>query len=102
MSVSDDNRKPAGAYSLDEEFAASFFNEGLQLILLPTEQCNFRCMYCYEDFSGGRMSPGVSEGVKRLIDRRLDGLRSLTVSWFGGEPLLARGNVAIGRAPWRG
>jgi uncharacterized protein len=77
-------------YSLDEEFAASFFNESLHLILLPTERCNFRCTYCYEDFSIGRMNSEVREGVKRLLDRRLNGLRSLSISWFGGEPLVAR------------
>src|SRR5947209_19415198 len=61
----------------------------LHLILLPTEQCNFRCTYCYEDFSIGRMNPETIQGVKRLIDRRLEGLGFLSVSWFGGEPLLA-------------
>lgn len=90
MSISPDKQTREGAYSLEKEFAASFFNDSLHLILLPTEQCNFRCTYCYEDFSIGRMSSEVSEGVKRLLDRRLDGLQSLSVSWFGGEPLLAR------------
>lgn len=61
----------------------------LNLILFPTEQCNFRCTYCYEDFEIGRMSPGVVRGVKALLDARIDSLTSLVVSWFGGEPLLA-------------
>ncbi|WP_225827171.1 radical SAM protein [Streptomyces naphthomycinicus] len=74
---------------LTRQGAASLANDSLHLILLPTEQCNFRCTYCYEDFSTGRMPGSVVEGVKQLIDRRLDGLRSLDVSWFGGEPLLA-------------
>lgn len=68
---------------------ASLPNQRLHLILLPTEQCNFRCTYCYEDFTVGRMPTSVVEGVKRLIDRRMDGLRTLDMSWFGGEPLLA-------------
>ncbi|MEU9273011.1 radical SAM protein [Streptomyces sp. NPDC048251] len=67
----------------------SLSNRRLHLILLPTEKCNFRCTYCYEDFAVGRMPASVVESVKRLIDRRLDELRSLDVSWFGGEPLLA-------------
>lgn len=61
----------------------------LNLILFPTEQCNFRCTYCYEDFEIGRMSSGVVGGVKALLDARIDSLTSLVVSWFGGEPLLA-------------
>lgn len=72
-----------------EELGASFRNDSLHLILLPTEKCNFRCTYCYEDFIVGRMSASTIQGVKRLIDRRRDGLRYLNISWFGGEPLLA-------------
>jgi uncharacterized protein len=79
--------------SFDQELASAFLNENFHLILLPTEQCNFRCNYCYEDFSIGRMNSEVVQSVKQLIDRRLPGLRSLSVSWFGGEPLLARSVV---------
>jgi uncharacterized protein len=74
----------------DEEMAGWLRNDQLHLIVLPTEQCNFRCTYCYEDFSIGRMTPPTIQGVKRLIDRRADELAALSVSWFGGEPLLAR------------
>jgi uncharacterized protein len=68
----------------------SLSNQILGLILLPTEACNFRCVYCYEEFKYKRMEPWVVTGVKRLMSRRAPGLRSLTLSWFGGEPLLAQ------------
>ena len=58
------------------------------LILLPTERCNFRCTYCYETFENGRMSAETVLAVKQLISRRLPELNSLTIDWFGGEPLL--------------
>src|SRR2546426_838955 len=78
---------------LEEELAEWLRNDHLHLILFPTEQCNFRCTYCYEDFAIGRMTAATVASIKRLIDRRLRGLRSLVVSWFGGEPLLARAVV---------
>lgn len=90
MSELTDGPTPEYQNSFEGELVASFRNDSLHLILLPTERCNFRCIYCYEDFSIGRMSSGTIQGIKRLIDRRLDGLRSLSISWFGGEPLLAR------------
>ncbi|WP_068830094.1 radical SAM protein [Xanthomonas cerealis] len=62
----------------------------LSLILLPTEKCNFRCTYCYEDFAIGRMQPSVVRGIKALITHRVPHLDRLNISWFGGEPLLAR------------
>lgn len=65
-------------------------NESLHLILMPTEACNFRCVYCYEDFRYKRMDPWVVRGVKSLLTRRAPSLTALTISWFGGEPLLAR------------
>ncbi len=62
----------------------------LDLTLLPTEKCNFRCVYCYEEFEHGAMPPHVVEGVCNLITRRAEtGLENLSLSWFGGEPLLA-------------
>ena len=61
----------------------------LNLILLPTEKCNLRCTYCYERFELGKMAPDVVKGVKRLISKRQRKLKSLHISWFGGEPLLA-------------
>ncbi|MFF3275981.1 radical SAM protein [Streptomyces chrestomyceticus] len=79
----------AASPSTVAEYVASFRSDICHLILLPTEQCNFRCTYCYEDFSVGRMEPGIVRGVKRFIDQRLGDLRLLHLSWFGGEPLLA-------------
>jgi len=62
-------------------------SDRLELILLASEDCNFRCTYCYENFQRGTMRPEVREGVKKLVESRLDALRELKVSWFGGEPL---------------
>lgn len=81
---------PAKDGHFEEELAAALTDQSLHLILLPTEQCNFRCTYCYEDFRIGRMADDTVQGVKRLVGRRLKGLRQLNVSWFGGEPLMAR------------
>ena len=61
----------------------------LHLILMPTEQCNFRCVYCYEDFLAGQMQRPVIEAVKNLVARRISNLDLLSLEWFGGEPLLA-------------
>lgn len=65
-------------------------NRCLELIILPTEQCNFRCTYCYEDFSVGRMKKETIIGIKALLDRRCSDLDFLNISWFGGEPLAAK------------
>lgn len=61
----------------------------LHLIMMPTEACNFRCVYCYESFALKQMKAEVVVGVKRLLSRRAPGLHSAVLSWFGGEPLLA-------------
>lgn len=66
-----------------------FEDEGsLGLMLLSHENCNFRCKYCYEDFKRGHMQPEVVTGILALIRNRAPKLRSLSIGWFGGEPLL--------------
>jgi len=80
------DRDEHGLFQL--RFGQSFYRtDMLELTLLASEDCNFRCQYCYEDFDRGTMAPWVREGIKQLVDRRLQGLRFLKIAWFGGEPL---------------
>lgn len=65
-------------------------HRGFSLILLPHENCNFRCMYCYEKFERGKMSKEVVQALKRLVENNATNWGSLAVQWFGGEPLIAR------------
>lgn len=62
----------------------------LELTLLPTEQCNFRCTYCYEDFEIGQMSPRIQAALKQFLLKRVPGIQYLNFQWFGGEPLAAK------------
>jgi uncharacterized protein len=66
----------------------------MDLILLPTEQCNFRCKYCYETFEKGDMSPAVQEAIIKHVRKSLHNYTALHVSWFGGEPLEATDVIA--------
>ena len=79
---------------MDKSTLASFLDPRvLELIILPTEQCNFRCTYCYEDFEIGEMKANTVEAIKLLIMRRLPKIQRLVISWFGGEPLMAKAHV---------
>lgn len=61
----------------------------LLLTLIPTEQCNFRCKYCYESFPDNVMSTEVQDSILLYLKKNLNRYSSLHISWFGGEPLLA-------------
>jgi uncharacterized protein len=60
----------------------------LELILLSSEDCNFRCVYCSQEFKRGSMLPAVRKGTLELIRNRISRLSELNISWFGGEPLM--------------
>lgn len=72
------------------EVAPYFSPRRLRLLILPTEKCNFRCTYCYEDFTVGQMNSQTADAVIALVQNRAADLDSLDVDWFGGEPLLAQ------------
>jgi uncharacterized protein len=82
--------KPAETLSLADLIGITVDHRRLHLTIMPTEKCNFRCTYCYEDFSVGRMKRPVIDALKRLIASRAGDLKQLSISWFGGEPLLQR------------
>lgn len=59
------------------------------LMILPTEKCNFRCVYCYEEYIKGRMDKRLQEGLIQWVRDHQSAWDVLSLSWFGGEPLLA-------------
>ena len=76
-----------------DDIASALDPQTLHLMIFPTEDCNFRCTYCFEDHVPGRMKPELVEGIKKLIDRRVEDLYLLRLAWFGGEPLMAKNIV---------
>lgn len=61
------------------------------LTICPTMGCNFDCPYCFEDHRAGKMSADVQDDVVALAKRMMEasGTKDMSVTWFGGEPLLA-------------
>ena len=62
--------------------------EVLNIILLPTYNCNFRCSYCYETFPNIVMQENTQNDVFEYVEKMLSNYKALSISWFGGEPLL--------------
>jgi len=72
------------------QIASTLSRRVQQLIILPTERCNFRCTYCYEDFLIGKMKEPVQAALERFMDQRIPELSEFSIQWFGGEPLMAK------------
>lgn len=89
----DEVRKVRDLIRKEDEDDTVFF-----LHVNPTVDCNFRCWYCYENHvKGSRMSTETRESIKRLIDNTISqqrNLRTFSLSFFGGEPLMFFNHVA--------
>jgi len=67
----------------------------LDIIPLVTRQCNFRCIYCYEEHKNLRMKQkqynSIVKWIQNSIENRL--YNKVNVNFFGGEPLLEYNNI---------
>ena len=69
--------------------------------LLLTEDCNLGCKYCYERLASGHNKNQMSQQVAtRFVEYAFDeavrsGQKSVTVSFFGGEPTLMPGIIDL-------
>ena len=67
----------------------------LLLTIAPTSNCNFRCIYCYEKDSikPVTMSEQTQAELIEFVKQYTSTIKRLSVSWYGGEPLLAIGII---------
>lgn len=66
------------------ENADSYFH----LLLNPTLNCNFHCHYCYESHFSSKMDQETMSRIEKFVVRQFTDGKDLTVSFFGGEPML--------------
>lgn len=78
---------------MHEEIVFALTDKILELIILPTENCNFRCLYCYEKHKNNKIDDELFKGIKKLLKIRAPSLKYLRIGWFGGEPLLEKRSI---------
>jgi len=79
------------AYLRHRMFASRYSNHALRLTIAPTSDCNFRCTYCYEKvvIRPDYMNDAVENEIIKMVEQRINSLKHLSVTWYGGEPLMA-------------
>ncbi|MCI9052115.1 MAG: 4Fe-4S cluster-binding domain-containing protein [Lachnospiraceae bacterium] len=65
----------------------------LKIQIMPTNDCNLRCVYCYETPKPKYMDDLTEKKVLKFIDRKLCYCKQLRFNWFGGEALLCKERV---------
>ncbi len=65
----------------------------LELTVAPTYACNFRCVYCDNEFPVGKMSEEVERRVAAFVSKVVSNYDHINLSWYGGEPLLCMETV---------
>lgn len=66
-----------------------FDNTMLSLSILTTLACNMACPYCYETKTNSFMTEQVADQIIKWVDSCLLGKKTLSINWFGGEPLMS-------------
>jgi uncharacterized protein len=65
-----------------------FQQDTVTLVIQTTLNCNFRCVYCYEDHKNEKLTDEVSTKIINLVKDKCKKARKLKIAWFGGEPML--------------
>ena len=61
----------------------------LRMTILPTDACNFKCIYCCQTEPYHVMDSTGERKIINFIKQLAEEYKSIYISWFGGEPLLA-------------
>ncbi|MBI6060835.1 radical SAM protein [Clostridium perfringens] len=69
-------------------------NEILNINVIPTNDCNFNCIYCFQKHEKGTtISNDVEENILKYLNNNLHKFKKLYINWFGGEPLTIKEKI---------
>ena len=63
-----------------------FDDSFLSLTIIPTDRCNFNCLYCYQSDTFHDMTNETADSIVKMVEHN-KAVKKLHISWFGGEPL---------------
>jgi len=71
--------------------AVSSTNE-LNLTIMLTSKCNFRCTYCFQSEKSTSIDDMLANSIIKFINSKLaeSNEKRIKIVWFGGEPLLLK------------
>ena len=70
-----------------------YASDKLMLTLIPTNACNFKCIYCYQPTRHDSMKKEVANNVLKWLAKNLRYYKEVNLNWFGGEPLLQKAQM---------
>jgi len=85
--VVDDNMDELSKIKFYEN-KAKFQSEIFYLVIQPTLNCNFRCVYCYEEHRNIRMNDSSRDSLVEFVKGITKKVKTLCIAWFGGEPMM--------------
>lgn len=68
----------------------TYGNRDLCMTIIPTECCNMKCVYCYENGENNIMSVDGWNAIEKFIKNNINKFANLHIAWFGGEPLICK------------
>jgi uncharacterized protein len=70
-----------------------YSSKGMGMTIAPTLACNFACPYCYETPKKGMMSKEIQDKLVCIAETGAKQKKHISITWYGGEPLLAVGII---------
>lgn len=66
------------------------YGNRLNVVIMPTNGCNFKCVYCFESERYQTMNADNVNAIISFLDRNMKRFIGTDIQWFGGEPLLCK------------
>lgn len=76
---------------------ATFASREQRIVVYPTQDCNLKCWYCYENHvPNTRLTKEISARIEKFVSKGIDKntFDKLHVTFFGGEPLTDFNTIA--------